>query len=160
MRIAKEQVIRATAPQDWQTILALLHTCFAYMEDRIDPPSSLHNLTPADIQRQAEDEILLLVFDADQTPIACTFLTEKPDCLYLGKMAVHPDHRGKGIAQALIDTSSNLAQSLGHTKLRLQTRIELTENHAIFAHLGFSKTAEGTHPGFTRPTEITMEKKV
>ena len=75
-------------------------------------------------------------------------------------MAVHPDHRGKGIAQALVDTSSDLAQSLGHTKLRLQTRIELTENHAIFAHHGFTKTAEGTHPGFTRPTEITMEKTV
>ncbi|WGI21434.1 GNAT family N-acetyltransferase [Amylibacter sp. IMCC11727] len=158
MNVPTSKVIHAGANHDWQAILDLLHTCFAYMETRIDPPSSLHTLTPADIQRQATNETLLLVFDADQMPIACTFLTEHPDCLYLGKMAVHPDHRGKGIAKALIDTSTDLARTLGHTKLRLQTRIELHENHAIFAHHGFVKTAEGTHPGFIRPTEITMEK--
>ena len=158
MSITKQQVVRATTPQNWPAILNLLNTCFAYMETRINPPSSLHKLTSADIQRQATNETLLLVFDADQMPIACTFLTEHPDCLYLGKMAVHPDHRGRGIAKASIDTSTDLARTLGHTKLRLQTRIELHENHAIFAHHGFVKTAEGTHPGFTRPTEITMEK--
>lgn len=130
------------------------------MEDRIDPPSSLHKLTPADIQRQAEEEILLLVFDADQTPIACVFLTKKTDCLHLGKMAVHPDHRCKGIAQALINTSSDLAQTLGQTTLRLQSRIERTENNAIFARYGFTQTATGTHAGFTHPTEITMGKRV
>ncbi|MCO4823648.1 MAG: GNAT family N-acetyltransferase [Amylibacter sp.] len=160
MRITKDNIIRAKIDQDWHAILAVLHSCFAYMDARINPPSSLHELTPKDIQRHAKDEILLLVFDAAQSPIACTFLTDKPDCLYLGKLAVHPKHRGKGIAQALIDKSTEHAKSLGHSKLRFQTRIELTENHAIFAHFGFIKTATGIHAGFSQPTEITMEKQI
>jgi predicted GNAT family N-acyltransferase len=130
------------------------------METRIDPPSSLANLTTTDIQKHAANEILLLVQDTHSTPIACAFLTQKTNCMYIGKMAVATDHRGKGIAKALFDKSCDLAQSLGHSKLRLQTRIELTENHAIFAHHGFVKTAEGRHPGFNRTTEITMEKPV
>ena len=42
--------------------------------------------------------------------------------------------------------------------LLLETRIELTGNHAAFARMGFEKVGEKAHPGFARPTSITMEK--
>jgi hypothetical protein len=42
--------------------------------------------------------------------------------------------------------------------LRLETRIELEENHRLFAQWGFVRTAEASHPGFTRPTFIEMRK--
>ena len=44
------------------------------------------------------------------------------------------------------------------TCLRLETRIELVENHRIFAKWGFIRTAEGRHPEFTHPTFIEMRK--
>ena len=34
---------------------------------------------------------------------------------------------------------------------------ELIENHATFAALGFRKTGETAHAGYSRPTSITME---
>ncbi|MFN7434077.1 MAG: N-acetyltransferase, partial [Betaproteobacteria bacterium] len=46
----------------------------------------------------------------------------------------------------------------GRTALELQTRIELTENHATFAALGFAKVAETAHPGYARPTSITLRR--
>ena len=40
------------------------------------------------------------------------------------------------------------------------TRIELTENHATFAALGFAKVAETAHPGYKRATSITLRRRV
>lgn len=140
-------------------ILTLLHDSFAYMDGRIDPPSSLRKLTAQNIQAHMEDQVLLTITDAN-TPIACAFLTEQADALYIGKLAVAKKHRGTGAGLALLTWAEHHAKVLNLPKLRLQTRIELSENHAIFAHYGFIKTAEGIHPGFTRPTEITMEKRL
>ena len=44
--------------------------------------------------------------------------------------------------------------------LELSTRIELVENHATFARMGFAKTAETAHEGFDRPTSIVMRAPV
>jgi len=37
-----------------EDIHALLHLAFAYMDGRIDPPSSLHKLSPSDIVEHAK----------------------------------------------------------------------------------------------------------
>jgi GNAT superfamily N-acetyltransferase len=129
------------------------------MEPRINPPSSLHRLTPALIEKQAICETILAISHAGN-PIACVFLTNQPDCLYIGKLAVCPDHRGRGLASALIISATEQAKTLGHTRMRLETRIELTENHTTFARLGFIKTSETTHAGFDYPTGIIMEKRL
>jgi len=43
------EVTQIRAPYAWQAILDLLHACFAYVEGRIAPPSSLHRLKVQDI---------------------------------------------------------------------------------------------------------------
>ncbi|WP_119306758.1 GNAT family N-acetyltransferase [Cohaesibacter haloalkalitolerans] len=138
-------------------ILALIHEAFAYMDGRIDPPSSMHHLTVEDIARQCE---IGEVWSIGSPVKACVFLTGKPDCLYLGKMAVSADARGDGLGRALVKIAEQRAEGLGYTALELQTRIELVENHRIFAALGFVKTLETAHPGYNRPTSITMRKPV
>ncbi len=138
-------------------ILALLRRCFAYMEGRIDPPSSLHALTVDGIAKTcAESE----VWTIGTPPDACVFLTEKPGRLYLGKLAVDPSVRGQGRARALIELAEARAKARGLPMLELQTRIELVENHAAFQRLGFVKTAEDAHPGYDRPTGIVMQKRL
>ena len=47
------------------------------------------------------------------------------------------------------------ARALGLPVLELQTRVELTENHAAFRALGFAQTGATAHPGFDRPTSLT-----
>ena len=58
----------------------------------------------------------------------------------------------------LTTSSLTRAQFLGHSEIVLETRIELTENHATFAHMGFVKTREGAHDGYDHPTYIEMRK--
>lgn len=143
-----------------ERFLNLLQISFAHMEGRIDPPSSLHQLTEEQINDFAADEILLGIEDEQEEIIACLFASVKSDHFYLGKWAVHPDYQRHGCASALLEWVEETANSYGLKKLALETRIELTENHIVFEKMGFVKTAESAHEGFEKPTEIRMEKQL
>lgn len=148
---------RAIAPFDWSALLRLIQTEFAYMEGRINPPSSMHRLSVADIARQSEEGEVWVI---GAPPVACMFLTRKPDALYVGKLAIVRTHRRKGLARALIATAEARARAMGLPALELETRVELTENHAAFAAMGFAETGRTAHEGFVRPTSITLRKPV
>jgi ribosomal protein S18 acetylase RimI-like enzyme len=148
---------RAGPDSDWTGTLALLRAAFAFMEGRIDPPSSLHRLTAEDISAMARDGEVWLIGDA---PDACVFLTLKPGALYLGKLAVTDTARGQGYARRLIALAETRARAHALPVLELQTRVELTENQATFRALGFVETGRTAHPGYGRPTSITFRRDV
>lgn len=146
----------ATDPALWCPILDLLHEAFAYMEGRIDPPSSLRDLTPETLTRQAQlGEIWII-----GAPVACVFLTPRPGALYVGKLAVSASHRGQGLARQLIDLAETRARALNLPALELQTRVELVENQATFRALRFVEVGRTTHEGHARPTSITYRRPV
>jgi predicted N-acetyltransferase YhbS len=148
---------RAEDPYDWPALLALIRAEFAFMDGRIDPPSSIHALTPDAIARQARTGEVWVI---GKPPVACVFLTRKPQVLYVGKLAVAASQRRRGLARSLIDLAETRARALGLPALELQTRIELTENHATFRALGFAEIARTTHPGHDRPTSLTFRRPV
>jgi ribosomal protein S18 acetylase RimI-like enzyme len=148
---------RAQDPYDWQAILSLIQTEFAGMEGRIDPPSSMHRLTAATIAAQAQAGEVWVI---GTPPVACVFLTRKAEALYIGKLAVRADQRGRGLARSLITLAESRARALGLRWCELETRVELTENHATFRAMGFVETARKSHAGFARPTSITFRKSV
>lgn len=142
---------------DWRALLALLHRAFAFMEGRIDPPSSLHRLTAAGLAAKAATERCFLAL-RDGRLAGCIFCKPCADCLYIGKLAVEPSLHGQGIGRALVAAAEDEARARGLPALELQTRIELVENHAAFARMGFVKTGESAHAGYDQPTSITMRK--
>jgi GNAT superfamily N-acetyltransferase len=144
----------ARDPYPWDAVLRLLQRAFAAMEGRIDPPSSLHRLTAADLAASWE------LWAVGRPAVACLVLTPEPDALYLGRLAVDPAWRGQGLARALVAVAETRARALGRPRLRLQTRVELTENHAVFRALGFAETGRSAHPGFARPTFVTFSRPV
>jgi ribosomal protein S18 acetylase RimI-like enzyme len=148
---------RAEGPHDWAALLALIRAAFAGMEGRIDPPSSMHALTEAGIADQAATGE---VWAISAPPVACVFLTARPGRLYIGKLAVAEAQRGQGFARRLVDQAEARARALGLPVLELQTRVELVENHAAFAAMGFVKVGETAHPGFARPTSFTFQRAV
>lgn len=138
-------------------ILELIQTSFAYMDGRIDPPSSMHRLKVEDIASQCRSGE---VWSVGSPPIACMFLRTNNDAMYLGKIAVSEEFRGKGLATHLVGIAEARARSLALPFLELETRIELTSNHRTFEKLGFTKIREGAHTGYHRPTFIVMRKPV
>lgn len=153
------QPIRLEPGADMTPVRALLAEAFGYMEGRIDPPSSLHRMGAAELAAEAA-RAELWILGPDAAPLACMLLTAKPDHLYLGKLAVAAARRGEGLSRRMIDHAVQRAQALGLPQIRLQTRVELVENHAAFRAMGFSEVARTAHPGFDRPTSITFARAV
>ena len=143
----------------WDQLLQLLHDAFAYMTDRIDPPSSLLQLTAELIAEKAHQETLFLAINGEEL-IGCVFARAQSDSVYVGKLAVRQDHRGEGIGRRLMQTSEQHARASGIAKLLLDTRIELTENHETFKSMGYIKISEQAHVGYDHPTFITMQKLI
>ncbi|MEM8730539.1 MAG: GNAT family N-acetyltransferase [Pseudomonadota bacterium] len=147
-RIAPEDAVLAD-------VLALIRVSFAYMDGRIDPPSSVHRLSLERLRDTARDSE---IWAMGGPPVACVILTGRPDALYLGKLAVAQAARGTGLARRLVALAETRARALGLARLELETRIELVENQATFARLGFQDVARTAHPGYDRPTSVTMRK--
>lgn len=146
---------RMTAAEDFSPVLALIQSSFADMAGRIDPPSSATRLTTTDLSALAAKGEVWVIEDLGAI-IACAILTPRPDHLYLGKLATDPGFRRQGIARHLVKHALSRAKALGLPELRLETRVELTENHATFRALGFSETARTAHPGYDRPTSVSF----
>ncbi len=143
----------------WSELLQLIRASFAYMDGSIDPPSSVIRLTEGSLAEKADVEMAYAV-EHEGKLTGCIFLRPEADCLYIGKLAVLPSAQGQGIGRRLLDIAEEKARELRLAALRLETRIELVGNHATFAAWGFEKTAEKSHPGFTRVTFIEMRKTV
>jgi ribosomal protein S18 acetylase RimI-like enzyme len=158
-RPAEAYRLRRLAPGDpaLDEVLTLVREAFGFMDDRIDPPSSMHRLDLGALDRQAaEGEIWV----AGEPVAACVFLSYQPGALYLGKLAVAGSARRQGLARRLVDLAEGVARALGLPALELQTRVELTENHATFRAMGFTEVARTAHPGYDRPTSITFRRAV
>lgn len=141
----------------WDELLDLIRRSFASMRGRIDPPSSAERLTAAALEERASREVLLLAWDGDRLA-GCAFLERRDSCGYIGKLAVDPACQGRGIGRALLAEIEVIARAWDMLILELETRVELTDNHRTFARWGFAEVSRKAHPGYDRPTSLTMRK--
>lgn len=142
----------------WTELLDLIRSAFAYMDGIIDPPSSARLLTVENLRAKALSEYAFIAVE-DERLLGCVFCKpETSATLYVGKLAVKPQAQGKGIGFLLLTKAEEIASEMGIKSLRLETRIELVGNHRKFSEWGFVKTAENSHPGYTRTTSIEMTK--
>lgn len=143
----------------WQDLLDLITGSFAYMDGVIDPPSSAKLLTVDGLKAKTAKETCILASYGGEL-VGCIFCAERPASLYVGKLAVAKRWQGKTVGRALMEQAEKLARDMGKSALELETRIELTDNHAAFGKLGFVETARNSHAGYDRHTSITMRKAV
>lgn len=142
---------------DMEPLLDLMRRSYAYMQGRVDPPSSLARLDAAKLADAAgRSEIWAL----DPGPVACVVLTQRPSTLYLSKLAVDEPYRRQGLARRLVDNAMTRARALKQSNVTLQVRIELTETQAIFQKLGFHEVNRTAHLGYDHDTAITFKRPV
>lgn len=142
---------------DWSALRRLLADAFATMDGRIDPPSSLHRMSAEDLRAKAQGAYLVLA-RAKTALVGCAFGEPEGDALHLSKLAVAPGWQRRGVLRRMIEPMETEARRQEIRALSLQTRVELTENHAAFRALGFEKAGETAHPGYDRPTSFTFRK--
>jgi GNAT superfamily N-acetyltransferase len=91
------------------------------------------------------------VFVADHGGIAgLVVLIAAADHLLIENVAVEPDHQGTGIGGALMAYADDYAYKRNLGELRLYTNAAMTENLALYRHLGYIEVDRRAEHGFER----------
>jgi GNAT superfamily N-acetyltransferase len=77
------------------------------------------------------------VADDDGAVAGLIVLVPDRDHLLVENVAVEPARQGQGVGRALLAFAEARAAELGVGELRLYTHVKMTENQALYAHLGY-----------------------
>jgi ribosomal protein S18 acetylase RimI-like enzyme len=72
------------------------------------------------------------------------------DAYFIDNIGVDPACQGGGLGRRLIDHAVSQADGLGLPALRLYTNALMSENLAMYAHIGFVETHRSVEKGFHR----------
>jgi GNAT superfamily N-acetyltransferase len=134
----------------------LLRSAFAALAD-LDPPSGALVETVESLTRRLGVETLVTARDKARI-VGCLFCTPRNQSLYLGRVAVDPAARRRGIGSALIEAASDEARQANLARLILGVRVALPENRRFFERCGFRAVGVGCHAGYSSPTFLIMAR--
>jgi GNAT superfamily N-acetyltransferase len=77
-------------------------------------------------------------------------LLPEDDHLLLDNVAVDPALAGRGLGRALMEFGDAEARRRGYNEIRLYTHEKMTENVAMYHHLGWQETGRGEQAGYNR----------
>ncbi len=128
---------------------ALVHRIMiaAFEEYRgvLEPPSSTHTETVEDVRR-AFDSGGAVLARLDGEAVGSARFHSRPDYLYGGRVSVLPARRGRGVGSALMGVLLDHARALGLPEVRVEVRLSLPSNVALYRRLGFRTISEQPHP--------------
>jgi predicted N-acetyltransferase YhbS len=151
--------LRSIDADDAPAVAALIRTAFAAQSVATDPPPSAVRVTEADVTSHLQIGGGA-VAEADGNLIGSALWNECERGLYLGRLAVAPAWRHRGVARALVMAAEMAARKARLPRLHLSTRLVLLDNRRLFAACGFVETTRESHPGYAEPTFVNMEKRL
>lgn len=151
-------VLRTATIGDAASIAATIAAAFAQYRGKLVPESGAFRETAEGIAAELARGASAIVAERNGEMLGCVLVEEMEGDLYFGRLSVLPSARGQGLARRLIDAVEGEARRRGLGGVRLGVRIVLTENQRLFASLGYRETSREAHPGFERPTSISMRK--
>ena len=147
---------RATAA-DAAVVADLVRLAFATQSVQTNPPSSALKETAETITRELAHGGGAVVHDGGAM-VAAVLWREEDGSLFVGRLAVHPAHRRRGLARMLMAEAEREARRCGLTRMHLGVRLELEDNRHLFRSCGFVEAELLSHEGFSEPTWVRMKR--
>ena len=148
-------MIRKGTLQDIDNILLLTKTCAQDMISKnIFQWNEYYPNKNAFLKDLSRNE--LYVLDVENTLVGCItisifmdeiykpvlWLTPNKNNIYIHRLAVHPNHQGKGYAQQLMDYAEIFAVKNNNTSIRLDTFSQNPRNQKFYELRGYKKLEE------------------
>lgn len=141
--------IRRAKPSDLPAINAIIAASYAKYRTRMERP-------PAPLFRDYGPAVADGTTRVTGDPIAAVLtLYPREDHLYVENVAVDPLAQGQGLGRALMGFAEQQAADRGFRRMALVTHEAMTENQAIYAHLGYVEVERRAEDGYRR---IYMQK--
>ncbi|MBV9248802.1 MAG: GNAT family N-acetyltransferase [Acetobacteraceae bacterium] len=151
--------LRPMAETDAAAVASLVRAAFAAQPVPVEPPPSALRLTEADVREHLRQGGGMVAIASAE--LAGSIMWAVQDgALHVARLAVLPGQRRQGIASALLHAAEQAARAAGLQRITLGTRLALTGNRHLFAAHGFVETTLQTHPGYTEPTWVELEKRL
>jgi predicted N-acetyltransferase YhbS len=151
--------LRPVAPEDAAPVAALIRAAFAAQSAVTDPSPSALRVTEADVMAHLRTGGGV-VAEVAGTLIGSALWAAQNGALYVGRLAVVPSWRRRGLGRALVAAAEAAARKAGLPAVRLSTRLVLLDNRRLFVACGFVETTREAHPGYAEPTFVNMEKRL
>lgn len=149
--------LRPLVAKDAAAVVSIIRRAFSAQSAQTDPPSAALHETPGSIAKAIADGGGAGIVSAGGFKgVVLWSQTERG--LYFGRLAVHPDWRGLGLARRLIGAVEAEAAHRKAQLVYLNARLMLLDNRRLFASCGYAETSLGTHDGYAAPTFVVMEK--
>jgi len=154
-----QPTIRLARADDAALVHRLTQQAFEEYRGRLDPPSSAHDETEAVVAAALEKGGALLAF-IDGAAVGAARFVPEDDHLYIGRVAVPPAWRGKGVAMALMLALEQHARRLGIGAIELGVRESLPSNVRLYEKLGYAVIRREPHPRNIEFISLRMRKRV
>lgn len=158
-----EIVIRPAMQAEAEVLLDVMRKAFAEYRGVLRPESSVFVETPEAVAGKLSRGGGFLAIEKARA-VGCIIAELKADrgtpMGYLGRLAVDPSLRRRGLARRLMRAGEGFLRDRGLRAAEVQVRIALTGNIALFQSLGYRETARRSHPGYAEPTTVVMEKSL
>jgi GNAT superfamily N-acetyltransferase len=142
---------------DIATLAAIIHDAYVEYEGRLTPPSGAHHETAESLAAKVAQGGGAMAWDG-ATAVGSVLFEARGQAMYLGRLAVPPAQRRRGIGVRLVSYVEEEALARGLNEITLGVRLQLPENTAFYTKLGYHVVSYGAHPGFLEPTYMTMAK--
>ncbi|MBW7474604.1 GNAT family N-acetyltransferase [Paenibacillus oenotherae] len=134
-----ELSIHYAAANELQLVHGIMQQAFAEYAGLLVPPSGA--------LLEKEENLPLLLADGKGTallgkindiPVASARYFVKPDFIYVGRISVLPDYRGRGIAAAILSFVEQEAARLNKREIQLEVRMSIPANIVMYEKLGYT----------------------
>lgn len=156
---AAGETVRPAHPSEAARVAQVIRAAFGEYRGVLDPPSGALALDARAV-RSLMELGGILACESEGRIVACVFHRTHPGHVYLGRLAVLPAFRGRGLGLRLVAEVEALAVAAGRERVRLGVRLALPQNRAFFERLGYREVGLDSHQGMTVPTFAWLEKRI
>ena len=150
--------VRQASLEEAQLVHEIMRAAFAELRGALPVDSGAHSETVDDVLDVMRRGGAVLCFLDERAVGSARFMLED-DEMYVGRVAVLPSHRRRGIASAMMGYLEQQAASLGKGGVRIGVRDSLPSNVGLYLALGYELVS--IEPHSRGPDRVwTMIKRV
>ncbi|RIX53690.1 GNAT family N-acetyltransferase [Paenibacillus nanensis] len=149
--------IRSAKQDEIVVVRDIILESFKEYAGLLHPPSGALSETLESISSKVERGGAVIVWE-DTEPVGTALYNFVDDYMYIGRVAVLPKHRGKGIGKVIMAHLEQLALHKGYNKTRLGVRLSLPDNLMFYQKLHYISIEEHEYPDKTDKWHIMVKE--